>query len=102
MLSGCVSSKISDEKNVFYAQVQSTGTEEIKLSGSNEIPLVRYKLTILNEQGVEKHLLLDSDTEIKKGAFLRIYYSDEQGVKKWEEVKGDEIPNKLRGKLEII
>lgn len=100
-MSGCSYNKISERENVYYTQIQVAGIERIDVNGSNKIPVIRYKIVILNEKGDKKLILLDSDKQLNRGAFLRICYSDEKGVSDWEEVTENEIPTNVRKNLKI-
>ncbi|AAP10123.1 hypothetical protein BC_3181 [Bacillus cereus ATCC 14579] len=39
--------------------------------------------------------------ELRKEAFLRVFHSDKKGVTAWEEVKKDELPGKVKEKLDV-
>lgn len=50
----------------------------------------------------KKELEFNTQKNLRKEAFLRVYYSDkkvEEDVLGWEEVKQDEIPVKVKEKL---
>ncbi|MBJ8025558.1 YxeA family protein [Bacillus cereus] len=61
-----------------------------------------YNLTGFDKDGKEKELEFNTQKNLRKEAFLRVYYSDkkdEKGVSGWEEVKKDELPAKVKEKL---
>ncbi|PEI85522.1 nitroreductase [Bacillus pseudomycoides] len=61
-----------------------------------------YNLTGFDKDGKEKELEFNTQKNLRKEAFLRVYYSDkkvEEDVSGWEEVKQDEIPAKVKEKL---
>lgn len=61
-----------------------------------------YNLIVFDKDGKEKELEFNTQKNLRKEAFLRVYYSDkkvEEDVSGWEEVKQDEIPAKVKEKL---
>ncbi|HDR4725172.1 YxeA family protein [Bacillus cereus group sp. Sample62] len=60
-----------------------------------------YKITGFDKDGKEKELEFDAQKNLRKDAFLRVYYSDEKGVSSWEEVEKDELPAKVKEKLAV-
>ncbi|ASL62543.1 hypothetical protein FORC47_p191 (plasmid) [Bacillus cereus] len=56
------------------------------------------------ERVKKKELKFNTQKNLRKEAFLRVYYSDkkvEEDVLGWEEVKQDEIPVKVKEKLAV-
>lgn len=46
-----------------------------------------YKLVGYDKEGKEKELEFFAPKNLRKDAFLLVYYSEGKGVKSWEEVK---------------
>lgn len=55
----------------------------------------------IDKDGKEKEMEFTALKNLRKEAFLLIYYSEEKGVKSWEEVKKDELPIKVKEKLKV-
>ncbi|PGM68735.1 YxeA family protein [Bacillus cereus] len=60
-----------------------------------------YRLQGFNEKGTEKEMVFDAERKLKKDAFLKVYYDKDKGVKTWEEVKKDNIPEKAKINLGV-
>ncbi|PRT14444.1 hypothetical protein C6353_24875 [Bacillus toyonensis] len=98
LLVGCDLNRLG--KDEYYVQITMDGIERIEKSDSGETAkYIGYKLTGFDKDGKEKELEFDADKNLRKEAFLRVYYSDKNGVSAWEEVKKDELPAKVKEKL---
>ncbi|MED2777503.1 YxeA family protein [Bacillus thuringiensis] len=100
ILTGCSSIKrVGIEE--YYVQINMDGKEVLhKGSEGEKLKRFEYELKGFNEDGEEKKLKFDAEKNLRKEAFLRVFYSKEKGVKTWEEIKKEEIPKKAREKLE--
>lgn len=98
VLTGCNFSRMGTDK--YYVQITKDG-EKLKDKLEDGYINYQYKLPGFDEKGKEKTLEFKADKNLRKDAFLRIYYSEKKGVKSWEEVKKDEIPTKAKEKLGI-
>ncbi|MED2777022.1 YxeA family protein [Bacillus thuringiensis] len=100
VLTGCSSIKRAGTEE-YYVQINTNGKEVIhEGNGGEKFKRFEYELKGLNENGEEKELKFDAEKNLRKEAFLRVFYSKEKGVKTWEEVKKEEIPKKARERLE--
>ncbi|WP_429788322.1 YxeA family protein [Bacillus tropicus] len=101
MLVGCNLNRIGTEK--YYVQINVDGKEEEAKSSDGEImgKNYTYKLVGYDKEGKEKKLDFFAQKNLRKDAFLLVYYSEEKGVKSWEEVKKDELPVKVKEKLSV-
>ncbi|WP_459501664.1 YxeA family protein [Bacillus sp. C1] len=98
LLAGCDLNRIGTDE--YYVQITADGKEGISQSNSGEkYKQYEYKLTGFDKEGKEKELEFTAPKNLRKEAFLRIYYSEKKGVKSWEEVKKDELPAKVKEKL---
>ncbi|MBO1581954.1 YxeA family protein [Bacillus sp. XF8] len=98
MLVGCNLNRLGTDK--YYVQIKADGKETISKSDSGEkFKIFEYKLPGFDEDGEEKTMEFTANKNLRKDAFLRVYYSEEKGVKSWEEVKKDELPAKVKEKL---
>ncbi|WP_410985734.1 YxeA family protein [Bacillus cereus] len=90
--------KLSQDK--YYVQITTDGIE--KADNDEASKRFAYKLTGFDKDGKEKELTFDAKKDLRKEAFIRVYYSDkegQEGVSGWEEVKKDELPAKVKEKL---
>ncbi|PFK06187.1 YxeA family protein [Bacillus cereus] len=90
--------KLSQDK--YYVQITTDGIE--KADNGETSKRFYYKLTGFDKDGKEKELEFNTRKNLRKEAFLRVYYSDKKGeedVSGWEEVKTDELPAKVKEKL---
>ncbi|MBK5493235.1 YxeA family protein [Bacillus sp. TH13] len=94
---------IFSEKKQFYVQITKNGEEGVKKSidGLAIGKAYIYKLTAFDNNGEEKQLEVRASKNLRKNAFLRVYYSDvEKTVESWEEVTEVKLPLKAKEKLE--
>lgn len=86
-------------KDKYYVQITTDGIETTYEGSTSKH--FEYKLTGFDKDGKEKELNFDAQKNLRKEAFLRVYYSDKEGegVSAWEEVKKDELPAKVKEKL---
>ncbi|MBT2577506.1 YxeA family protein [Bacillus sp. ISL-8] len=78
----------------YYVQITTDG----QLQDNNRY---EYRLKGFDEEGTEKEMLFDAERKLKKDAFLKVYYDKDKGVKTWEEVKKDDIPEKAKINLGV-
>ncbi|PEA88871.1 YxeA family protein [Bacillus thuringiensis] len=100
-LVGCNLNRVGTDK--YYVQITTDGKEEVSKDRHGEIQgkKFEYKLPGFNEEGKEEQLEFTAQHNLRKDAFLRVYYSKDKGVKSWEEVKGNELPVKVKEKLGV-
>lgn len=100
MLAGCNVNRMG--KDQYYVQITADGLEKNeKADNDTPIKLFEYKLSGFDEGGKEKTMEFTAPKNLRKEAFLRVYYSDKKGVTSWEEVKKDDIPSKAKEKLGV-
>ncbi|ANN35501.1 hypothetical protein A9498_29235 (plasmid) [Bacillus thuringiensis serovar coreanensis] len=100
LLVGCDLNRLG--KDEYYVQITTDGIKKTYEGSSSKY--FEYKLTGFDKDGKEKELEFNAQKNLRKEAFLRVYYSDkkgEEGVSAWEEVKKDELPAKVKGKLAV-
>ncbi|SDZ30873.1 YxeA family protein [Bacillus sp. 166amftsu] len=100
LLVGCDLNRMG--KDTYYVQITADG-KEYKGKSDNGTPYTnyQYKLAGFDEEGKEKTMEFNAQKNLRKEAFLRVYYSDKKGVTAWEEVKKDELPAKVKEKLGV-
>lgn len=101
MLVGCNLNRIGTEK--YYVQITVDGKEEVAKSSDGKIMgrNYKYKLVGFDKEGKEKELEFSAQKNLRKDSFLLVYYSEEKGVKSWEEVEKDNLPTKVKGTLNV-
>ncbi|MED0970024.1 YxeA family protein [Bacillus paramycoides] len=100
LLVGCDLNRMG--KDEYYVQITVDGKEyNGKLDNGKSYKDYQYKLTGFDKDGKEKELEFNAQKNLRKEAFLRVYYSDKKGVTAWEEVKKDELPAKVKEKLGV-
>ncbi|MBC1470337.1 YxeA family protein [Listeria seeligeri] len=58
-----------------------------------------YNLPAYNKDGEEKRISFTADKNLRKGAYLKLYYKPIKGVTTFEEVSQDKLPSKAADKL---
>ncbi|KRG15744.1 uncharacterized protein (TIGR01655 family) [Lederbergia galactosidilyticus] len=80
----------------YYVQVKGDGDK--KDDGRQDI--YDYTLTGFNEDGEEATLEFFALKELRKDAYLILYYKDKKGVTSYQEVNEEDIPEKALEKLQ--
>lgn len=89
-------------KDEYYVQITVDGTEKNeKADNGQSHKSFEYKLPAFDKDGKEKEMEFTAVKNLRKEAFLRVFYSDKKGVAAWEEVKKDELPAKVKEKLGV-
>ncbi|PFF60125.1 YxeA family protein [Bacillus thuringiensis] len=101
MLVGCNLNRIGTEK--YYVQITVDGKEEVAKSIDGKVTGKKYKYILvgLDKESKEKKLEFFAQKNLRKDAFLLVCYSEEKGVKSWEEVKKGDLPTKVKEKLSV-
>lgn len=100
VLSGCNLNRLGADQ--YYVQITADGKEDVsKTDDGKEYKMFNYKLAGFDEDGHEKTMEFTADKNLRKDAFLRVYYSNKKGVKSWEEVEKDDIPKNAKDKLGV-
>ncbi|GGE74158.1 YxeA family protein [Priestia taiwanensis] len=87
-------------KDEYYVQITGDGEFKVeKADGGQDFKSYNYKLTGFDEKANDKEMEFTATKNLRKDAYLRVYYSDDKGVTSWEEVKGNEVPEKALNKL---
>lgn len=100
MLAGCDLNRLG--KAEYYVQITMDGKEiKGKTDNGEQFTDYEYKLPGFDKDGKEKTMEFRAFKNLRKDAFLRVYYSEKKGVTAWEEVKKDEIPANAQEKLGV-
>jgi uncharacterized protein (TIGR01655 family) len=88
-------------KDEYYVKITVDGTVETgKASGGQQYTNYKYSLAGFDKDGTEKTMEFNADKNLRKDAYLQVYYSEDKGVTSWQEVEKKDVPEKALGKLE--
>ncbi|MCY8008685.1 YxeA family protein [Bacillus haynesii] len=100
LLSGCNLNRVGTDE--YYVHITGNGKEDTsKFDDGEEYSVFKYVLAGFDEDGQEKTMEFTADKNLRIGAFLRLFYSENKGVKSWEEVEKDDIPEKAKDRLGV-
>jgi uncharacterized protein (TIGR01655 family) len=84
----------------YYVQIKGKGVEKVdKTDNGEKITWYEYTLSAFNKDGEEKKLTFTASKQLREDAYLCLYVKDETKVTSYNEVKKDELPEKVKGKL---
>jgi uncharacterized protein (TIGR01655 family) len=84
----------------YYVQIKGKGVQKIEKADSGEkFVFYEYTLSGFNKDGEEKKLTFTANKQLRVDAYLCLYVKDESKVTSYNEVKKDELPEKVNGKL---
>ena len=80
------------QESTYYTKIDNTKVEQLD-SGD-----MRYEYTLdaYNEKGNSKEVTFKTSRELKDDAYLKLDVMLTRGVKSWEEVQYDELPDKVQ------
>ncbi|MFE4354524.1 YxeA family protein [Peribacillus butanolivorans] len=85
----------------YYVQIKEEGMRvEGKADNGEEYISYEYKLSTVDKDGKEKELTFTAHKQLRLDAYLCLYVKDEKGVTSWQEVKMEELPEKVKEKLD--
>ncbi|OQR53460.1 YxeA family protein [Bacillus sp. CDB3] len=76
----------------YYVQITTDG----QLKGKR----FEYNLQGFDEKGKEKTMSFTTEKQLRKDAYVKLFYDKDRGVKTWEEVKNEDLPKKVKEKLQ--
>lgn len=84
------------QESTYYTKIDNTKVEQLD-SGD-----MRYEYTLdaYNEKGNSKEVTFKTSRELKDNAYLKLDVMLTRGVKSWEEVQFDELPDKVQEQYE--
>lgn len=98
--------KFSYEKyysgDTYYTKINHKGERIEERSYEEDSVCYRYHQIAYNEKGRPKEVDFTGDRPrpIKKNTYLRLTVHEEKGVTMWEQVKDEELPKKVKQKLD--
>lgn len=84
------------QKSTYYTKIDNTKVEQLN-SGDMRF---EYTLDAYNEKGNSKEITFKTSRELKEDAYLKLDVMLTRGVKSWEEVQYDELPDKVQEKYD--
>jgi uncharacterized protein (TIGR01655 family) len=98
VLMGCNLNRVF--KDEYYVKITVDGEVETgKTSDGQDFTQYNYSLTGFDKEGNDKELKFMATKNLRKEAYLLVYYSDDKGVTSWQEVKEEEVSEKALKKL---
>ncbi|OQR53488.1 YxeA family protein [Bacillus sp. CDB3] len=76
----------------YYVQITTDGQLKDKR--------FEYNLQGFDEEGKEKTMSFTAEKQLRKDAYLKLFYDGDKGVKTWEEVKNEDLPKKVKEKMQ--
>ncbi|PJO40446.1 YxeA family protein [Lysinibacillus xylanilyticus] len=80
-------------KTIYYTLINDSGVQD-----NNK--RYDYEVTAYSKKGKEKKLEFSAGKQLKKGAYVQLYYTRIRGVTYWEEVSYEELPVMVQQKYE--
>ena len=80
------------QESTYYTKIDNTKVEQLN-SGDMRF---EYTLDAYNEKGNSKEITFKTSRELKEDAYLKLDVMLTRGVKSWEEVQYDELPDKVQ------
>lgn len=84
----------------YYVQITDSGDKIEDKINTGEV-MIRYEYTLpaFDKKGNEKELTFTSGHEMRKDAYINLFWKEGRGVTSYEEVQKEEIPEKALNKL---
>lgn len=98
ILVGCLGAGLYQLENYdefYYAKIDNSKIEELS---SSEDMKYEYTLDSYNKNGKKRELTFKTSRELREGAYISLEVRS-AGVHKWEEVKYDDLPQKVQEKI---
>ncbi|MBP0725476.1 YxeA family protein [Bacillus sp. RG28] len=84
----------------YYVQIKGKGHQHIdKADNGEKYVYYEYTLSAFNKDEKEQKLTFTASKQLREEAYLCLYVKDETKVTSYNEVKKDELPEKVTGKL---
>lgn len=89
---------LENYESVYYTRIDNTKIE--KISTSDEMKY-EYTLDCYSENGKKKEIKFRTSRELKEDSYLKLEVMVTRGVKTWEEVQANELPEKVKTALNV-
>lgn len=81
------------QEEVYYTQIDNTKIEQLPTTDSMKF---QYTLIAYNEKGRKKEFTFKTSRELRNEAYLKLETNWAVGVRQWEEVQFEELPEKVK------
>ena len=85
-------------ETIYYTQVDNSKLERISSSDNMGY---EYTLDCYNQNGKRREIKFKTSRELKEDSYLKLEVMVTRGVKSWEEVQVNELPEKVKNALNI-
>ncbi|WP_342508178.1 YxeA family protein [Sporosarcina sp. FSL K6-2383] len=84
----------------YYIQITDSGdTIEDKISTGEVMIRYEYTLPAFDKKGNKKELTFTSGHELRKDAYINLFWKENKGVTSYQEVQKEDIPEKALNEL---
>ena len=95
---GIVFFVMENYESVYYTQIDNTKIQRISTTDDMKY---EYTLDCYNENGKKKEIKFKTSRELKEDSYLKLEVMVTRGVKSWEEVQVNELPEKVKTALNV-
>ncbi len=86
------------QQSNYYTQIDNTKIQSISATDDMKY---EYTLDCYNENGKKKEIKFRTSRELKEDSYLKLEVMVTRGVKTWEEVQANELPEKVKTALNV-
>lgn len=87
--------------DVYYTQIQGQGKEMKDSIGMGETWVrYEYELPAVDTSGEQTTLSFTADKQLREQAYVRLYVKKGKGVTSYQEVRQEELPEKVKDQLQ--
>ena len=80
------------QESTYYTRIDNTKVEQLNSKDMR----FEYTLNAYNQKGDSKEVTFKTSRELKDDAYLKLDIMITRGVKSWEEVQYDDLPDKVK------
>ena len=95
---GIVFFVMENYESVYYTQIDNSKIASIPETGGMKY---EYTLDCYSENGKKKEIKFRTSRELKEDSYLKLEVMVTRGVKSWEEVQVNELPEKVKTALNV-
>ncbi len=93
LLCGVILYYLEFQEEVYYTQIDNTKIEQLLTTDNMKF---QYTLIAYNEKGRKKEFTFKTSRELKNEAYLKLETNWAVGVRQWEEMRFEELPEKVK------
>lgn len=88
---------ICEQVYEYYTQIDNN---KVQVLPTTEDMNYEYTLTCYNKKGKSREIKFKTSRQLREGAYLKLEFLNIAGVRNWEEVQLEELPEKVRTNYE--